>query len=336
MGSFYYVISARQVKRAEFEAEPGRIRYLKVPENEVPAPRHEISMKQWIPEVQDLADSRADQHISEGGDVLIFIHGYNNDAEIIRQRQLQLSKDLAAELWRGVVVSFDWPCDNSTLNYVEDRSEATEVARQLVTRCISPLAEGQRCGCVTNVHLIGHSTGAYVISEAFTQAEKNGRLFKSDWRIAQVVLIGGDISSDSLAVDAQRSDSFFRRIMRLTNYQNPYDYVLAVSNAKRLGGTSPRVGRVGLPENAHPKAVNVNCGEYFQALDPKASTFFGTFAHSWHIGNRVFARDLAMTLEGRIDRNSLPTRKTVARELLLQDKPRPQHYDTWSMDYNYA
>lgn len=112
--------------------------------------------------------------------------------------------------------------------------------------------------------------------------------------------------------------------------------MLAVSNAKRLGGPRPGWGRVGLPKNAHPKAVNVNCGEYFQALDPKASTFFGTFAHSWHIGNRVFARDLAMTLEGRIDRNSLPTRKTVARELLLQDKPRPQHYDTWSMDYNYA
>jgi hypothetical protein len=123
--------------------------------------------------------------------------------------------------------------------------------------------------------------------------------------------------------------------MRLTNYQNPFDHVLAASNAKRLG-VAPRVGRVGLPSNAHPKTINVDCGEYFQTVNPNTSTFFGTFAHSWHIGNRVFARDLAMTMEGRIDRNALPTRRLVESQLVLQDKPHPQHYTEWSMDRNVA
>ncbi|HWP24376.1 MAG TPA: hypothetical protein VNM15_09405, partial [Candidatus Binatia bacterium] len=48
----------------------------------------------------------------------------------------------------------------------------------------------------------------------------------------------------------RRAAPMFRRIMRLTNYQNPYDYVLAASNAKRLG-VAPRAGRVGLAANAH-------------------------------------------------------------------------------------
>ena len=331
----YYVISARNVKKGEFEAEPGKIRYLKVPESELPKPAHEIPVKQWIEEVRDLADGKADRTISEGGDVLIFVHGYNNDTQVIRDRQLQLTKDFAAEQWRGVVISFDWPSDNSTLNYIEDRADAAAVAHELVIRGIRPLAEGQANGCQTNIHLIGHSTGAYVIMEAFAQSDKDGELFKSEWRIAQVAFIGGDVASASLATNSDWSGPLFRRIMRLTNYQNPYDHVLAASNAKRLG-VAPRVGRVGLPPNAHPKTVNVNCGEYFVTLDPKKETFFGTFAHSWHIGNRVFTRDLAMTMEGRIDRFAIPTRRRDGDALVLRDAPRPPHYAEWHLDRNAA
>lgn len=326
----YYVISARNVRKGEFEAEPGRVRYLKVPEAELPKPSHEIAVKDWIAEVRDRADGQADKQIAAGGDVLVFVHGYNNDAQVIRDRQLQFAKDLAAEQWRGIVTSFDWPSDDSTLNYLEDRADAAEVAHELVGRGIRPLAEGQANGCETNIHLVGHSTGAYVIMEAFAQAEKSGDLFKSNWRIAQVAFIGGDVGSASLSDDSDWAAPMFRRIMRLTNYQNPYDHVLATSNAKRLG-TAPRVGRVGLPQDAHPKTANVDCGEYFATLDPKKQTYFGTFAHSWHIGDRVFARDLAMTMEGRIDRNAIPTRRRDGKELVLQDRPRPAHYAEWHL-----
>lgn len=327
----YYTISARDIdKKGEFGTEPGAIRYLKSPQKELPKPAHKIDDEIWMKEVRDLADGQADGKVSDGGDVLIFIHGYNNDPKVIRDRQLQLAKDLGAEQWRGVVVSFDWPSDNSTLNYLEDRKDAARVAQQLVERGIRPLAEGQAKGCKTNIHLVGHSTGAYVIMEAFAQSEKDGNLFKEDWRIAQTAFIGGDVGAGSLAADSEWAAPMFKRIMRLTNYQNPFDHVLATSNAKRLG-TAPRAGRVGLPDEPHPKSTNVDCGEYFATLDPKKQTFFGTFAHSWHIGDRVFARDLALTLEGRIDRHAIPTRKKVGTALVLQDKPRPTHYANWGL-----
>lgn len=325
----YFTISARLVKKGEFAAEPGPIRYLRTPANQLPKPEHEISAKVWIDAVRNLADGDADQAVSLGGDVLIFVHGYNNDSKVIRDRQLQLAGDLESEGWRGVVASFDWPSENSTLNYLEDRSDAAKVATELVKKCIRPLSAGQIAGCETNVHLIGHSTGAYVIMEAFAQSEKEGPLFRTDWRIAQVAFIGGDVASSSVAADSEWAAPMFRRIMRLTNYQNPYDHVLAASNAKRLG-VAPRLGRVGLPENPHPKSCNVNCGDYFTRLNPKTAKFFGTFAHSWHIGNRVFARDLAMALEGRIDRRAIPTREARGGDLVLQDRPRPANYDLWA------
>lgn len=327
----YFVISARAVKKGKFIAEPGRLRYLKVPTGSLPSIQHELPTKAWFQEVRDLADGMPDGTVSDGGHVLVFVHGYNNDIDVISKRQLQLAKDLSAENWRGVVVSFDWPSDNSTLNYLEDRSDAAKVAIELVRGGIKPLARGQKDNCETNVHLVGHSTGAFVIMEAMAQAEKDGSLFKSDWRVAQSVFIGGDVSASSLDFDEQWARPMFRRVMRLTNYQNPFDHVLGISNAKRLG-TAPRVGRIGLTLRGDPKAVNVDCGSYFSTLDPKKETYFGTFAHSWHIGNRVFARDLAMTLEGRIDRNAIPTRAIDGGRLVLQNKPRPAFYSDWARE----
>ena len=333
-------MSSRRVKgqgaAAVFEPEPGTMRFLRVPAGKVHHPSHEIDAADWFEEVRDRADGMADSRVSDGGDVVIFIHGYNNTPAVVSQRQRFLNEDLAAEGFHGLVISFDWPADDATLNYLEDRSDAAEVAQLLVTHGITILARGQtKLGCQTNVHLLGHSTGAYIIFEALAQAEKIGSLFKQDWRVDQVALIGADVSSGTLASDAAWSRPLFDRCVRVTNYQNPFDHVLAVSNAKRLGA-SPRAGRVGAPKtNAHAKVVNVNCGDYFKTINPKKARFSGTFAHSWHIGDRVWARDFALSLTSGIDRNALPTRARGGDGgLVLQDAPAPKFFAGWTMERN--
>jgi pimeloyl-ACP methyl ester carboxylesterase len=331
---FDYVISARGIKQGKFTAEPGDVLYLKVPRSaKITAPSMKIDPKTWMDEVRDLADGVAGNNAmstSDDGDVLMFVHGYNNGIDVVLQRQRQLQADLSAEGWRGIVVAFDWPSGNSTLNYLEDRGDAAAVAGQMVTHGIAPMAIGQLNGCKTNVHLLGHSTGAYVIVEAFAAAQKHGALFKTPWRVAQCAFIAGDVSAGSLAANSDWARPMYERVMRLTNYSNPFDQVLGVSNAKRLG-TAPRAGRVGLPADLHSKSIDVNCGSYFQSLNPKTATYFGTFNHSWHIGNRVFARDLAMTLEGSIDRHALPTRATREGRLTLVTGQRPKFQKWWHM-----
>jgi len=133
-------------------------------------------------------------------------------------------------------------------------------------------------------------------------------------------LISGDISSRSLSIDDTKSKSLYRHCVRLTNYQNPFDSDLKLSNTKRIG-LAPRVGRTGLPDNAHTKAVNVNCGEYFSQLDEdtliQGVDYYGTFKHSWQIGDMTFAKDLLATITGDIDRHKIPTRELVDGELIL-------------------
>jgi len=328
-----YIFTARRRVGEKFTDEPGPVRFLKVPASvQSYDARHVISSpNDWAAEVQGLADGDENPNsIGPKGDVLIFVHGYNNDIPIILDRMRQLRADMVAEGWHGEIVAFDWPSNNQTLNYWEDRSDGAGVAAELVAKGIVLLKKGQDAGCETNVHVMGHSTGAYVIMEAFAQAEKRGDLFKSDWRVGQAAFIGGDVSSDSLALSSEWAQPMFRRVMRLTNYSNPFDAVLAVSNAKRLG-VSPRVGRVGLPAIVNAKAINVDCGAYFNTLNPKTAKVIGSWTHSWHIGNRVFARDLAMTLEGAIDRNAIPTRAIEHDRLILQDKPRPKFQSEWDV-----
>jgi hypothetical protein len=58
--------------------------------------------------------------------------------------------------------------------------------------------------------------------------------------------------------------------------------------------------------------------------------FKGTFNHSWHIGDEAFALDLALTLEGSIDRNHLPTRTVKNGALsLIAGATRPAFQADW-------
>jgi pimeloyl-ACP methyl ester carboxylesterase len=337
----HYMMTARRILKGEFDANPGPVKYLKMQEGQTtPDTSHVLkSGKQWFQEIRDKADDLAAAtatpfSTSPKGDVLFYVHGFNTTQRVAFKRQVDLENNLRAEGWRGVVVGFDWPSDSHLLNYAEDRMDGAKVAESLVTKGILPLAIGDVGKCETNVHILAHSAGAYVVVSAFLKSLDRGKIFKSDWRIGQVALISADISASSLAQGHERTDPMFRRIMRLTNYQNPFDSVLAVSNAKRLG-VSPRVGRVGLPDNAHPKSANVNCGPFFDAMDPGSALTIdieGNIPHAWYTANRVFARDLAMTLEGAIDRHAIPTREMVNGELNLKDAKRPKYQDAWKLN----
>ena len=79
-------------------------------------------------------------------------------------------------------------------------------------------------------------------------------------------------------------------------------------------GLSPRVGRVGLPESAPPKALDVNCSERYENLVAagKLNNVIGDKSHSWYFHDDRWYADLAATISGKIDRNAVPTRNIVA------------------------
>ena len=114
-----------------------------------------------------------------------------------------------------------------------------------------------------------------------------------------------------MRAEASSSSSLFRHSIRITNYMNPFDSVLKLSNVKRIG-VRPRVGRVGPPPDSRDNCVDMDFGDYFQTLDEGTATNAGTFKHSWHIGDPVFAKDLCDTPHGDTDRRRIKTRQVGA------------------------
>ncbi len=310
-----FCITVREQSGNGFGDTPGRASFLAVPPDATDfVAGQAVAPAAWVRSVQlQLGQGQRDATGVVRRDLLIFIHGYDNLPPIILQRHRRLQADLAAAGYHGGIVSFDWPSGNVALAYLEDRQKAKQTAFALVQDCIELFARTQiATDCDINIHVLAHSTGAYVLQEAFDDADDRRFLSSMNWTVSQIAFIGADISSASLAAGDSETESVFRHCVRLTNYANPFDEVLQLSNVKRAG-LQPRAGRVGLPPDAPPQALNVDCGDYYQAMrrtrDPK--TVIGTESHSWQIGDAVFTRDLALTLNGDLDRRAMPTRQPL-------------------------
>jgi len=308
-----FFVSVRNIKNGGFGREPSTTRFLRIPARaKNPVPAHKMSSKKdWVEQVMAEGRHTVSPGGEECGDVLVFVHGYNNEPHAVLERHRLIKKNLKKAGFRGSVVSFDWPSDSKALNYLEDRGDARQTSIKLVDDCIKLFVAYQRNDCVFNLHLLCHSTGAYVVREAFDDADDRRYTASTNWTVSQIAFISADVSAKSLGRDDCKSSSLYRHCVRLTNYQNPYDSILKLSNVKRVG-VAPRVGRVGLPDHAPGKAVNVNCGPHFAKIKKKPNTL-GAWDHSWQFDDPRFMKDLALTLQGDVDRDYIVTRNRLTQ-----------------------
>lgn len=321
-----YVLSVRAVRNGAFVADVGPSKFLVVPPGQSPAPSQAIAQSAWYKAVRAAAAWQNEQGEARG-DLLWVVHGYNMSVADVIQRHRRLKADLIALGFKGTVVSFDWPSDDKALAYLPDRHRAKEAAYRLVSDGIAYLSAEQTPSCSINIHVFGHSTGAYVIREAFDDADDN-ELLNMSWTVSQVLFAAGDVSAQSMGAGNGKSQSLYRHCIRLTNYASRYDQALDLSNVKRLG-VAPRVGRIGLPDNAPPQAVNVDCTAYYAKLVEDSSNlaaqdqphgFVGIKSHSWYFGNRTFTRDLFGVMIGE-DRTIIPTRAVEPDGRIALDQP---------------
>jgi len=300
-----YLITNRKLRRGDFAAEPGPTRFLEVPAGESPLPGHAVTRKAWVDGVLAAAHTYQDPHTGEDcGDLVVFIHGYNTSPDDVVARHRQMQRDLAAAGVKGAFVSFDWPSDDRAINYLEDRNDAKTTALTLVDDCISLFASTQLRGCRINLHVVAHSMGAYLLREAFDDADDRPAIAHTNWTISQLCFVAADVSVGSMSGNDARSRSLYRHSVRMTNYHNPFDTVLKLSNVKRAG-VAPRAGRRGLPHDRPDTAVTVNCGDHYRAKYAGGDDN----GHSWYFNDKVFLADLAQTLAGDHDSQVIGERR---------------------------
>ena len=67
--------------------------------------------------------SSGTQNTQTTGDIVFYVHGYNNSQKTVLERQRKLQRGLESNGFAAVVVSFDWPSADNVLNYLEDRHD---------------------------------------------------------------------------------------------------------------------------------------------------------------------------------------------------------------------
>ena len=128
-----------------------------------------------------------DKMAANGGEAVIFVHGYNNNFSEGLYRVAQFAHDLQLP---GAVVHYAWPSAAEPLGYAYDRDSALFARDGLESLMQEVAAAGAK-----RILLVAHSMGAGLTIEALRQSAIRGDRRALD-RIGGVILISPDIDVD--------------------------------------------------------------------------------------------------------------------------------------------
>lgn len=162
-------------------------------------------------------------------DVVIFVHGYNNNFQESLFRLAQLVADGGLE---ELPILFAWPSAASVTGYIADR-DAVTYSRDDLVRLLMIVANHPDAGRIT---LLGHSMGAMLVAEALRQLRLTGQDRAID-RLADVVLAAPDIDIEVFRTQMEIIGPLDPPITLLVA---PDDRALRVS--ARLAGSRSKIG----------------------------------------------------------------------------------------------
>ncbi|MGR9171040.1 alpha/beta fold hydrolase [Rhizobium sp. KDH_Rht_773_N] len=164
----------------------------------------------------------------EDREIFIFVHGYNNNFADSVFRNAQIVHDYNI---KAVSLHYAWPSGASIPLYVFDRDSAL-VGRRGLAETIEIAAQTN----AKRVVVVGHSMGAYVVTEALRDLALRGRTSTLK-RLGGVVLAAPDIDVDV----------FLSQLDDIGEVPRPFTIIVskrdrALGFSRRLAGGHPRVG----------------------------------------------------------------------------------------------
>ena len=174
-------------------------------------------------------------------DVLIYVHGFNQNFETAALDAARLSAGLK---FSGSTMLFSWPSKNSMFNYIYDR-ESAMWSRDAFEDMLDQLVRDPSVG---TIHVVAHSMGTMVTVESLRQLhDRRGPSMSG--RFGAVILASPDIDMDGFTSSITRLGAFSRKIT-----------VLTVASDRALGAMSNMAGgvtRVGAAEKGQLDALGV-------------------------------------------------------------------------------
>ena len=210
--------------------------------------------------------AEADQERGMGRQALVFIHGYNTSFELALRRTGQLAWDLD---FPGVPITFSWPSAGRLTKYTQDEHNAVWAIPHLANLLIN-LQENTN---VEKIHIIAHSMGTRVLTNAIIKARDRG----FELKLANVVLAAPDIDAGHFKADLM--PQIKTNTKRLTLFANSKDRALVISS--RIHKT-PRLGSSGRNIVVLPGMDTIDATQVDRSLT----------GHEYFGGNSLMLRDM--------------------------------------------
>lgn len=184
-----------------------------------------------------------------GTSVLVFVHGYGNNADKVVDRH----KSVRPHVPPGTcLVSFDWPSGN--LLYSEDKQNALNSAPNLMSDCLQILLNRFT---PQNVHLFCHSMGAYVTANAF-QAQV-------PVKVNHLLMAAADVDRLDYGAKSTNLIHILGKCADLTVYWSTDDKALQESEKLPINKGAVPLGLQGYPGVAVPgRCYGIDCTGYFE------------------------------------------------------------------------
>jgi len=188
-------------------------------------------------------------HPKGSREVVVFVHGFNNNFAEGLYRLAQLSNDMELQ---NPTVHYSWPSAGNPLGYAYDRDSALFARDGLENLLHSIKAAG-----ADQILLVGHSMGAFLTVETLRQMSiGNNRDLRR--LLNGVILISPDIDVDLFRRQTARIDPLPQPLVIFTSEKDR-----ALRLAARLSGTHQRLGNVrNIDELADLKVTLVDVTDY--------------------------------------------------------------------------
>ena len=224
----------------------------------------EDNRSKFFQAIHDKANETVDKQ------VLVFIHGFNVAFEDAARRAAQISYDLA---FAGATVLFSWPSNASPVAYKKDQARA-DASVEVLERFLRDLPLGAG---TTNIHIIAHSMGNRVLTQALERLAED----PATPRFRNAIMVAPDINASTLA---QIAGIIHQTASRITLYASTKDLALKLSE---LNGSPPRAGN------------HISYSTDLETIDASAAnTELTAWSHSYFADSPLVLGDLFHLLRG--------------------------------------
>ena len=211
---------------------------------------------------------------SPGGKLMIFIHGYNVGFREAARVVGQFAKDLK---FRGPVVLFSWPSQDSLTSYSVDSTNAEWASAHFV-KLLNAMLDSIPA---KDIYLVAHSMGNRILGSAVTKLASD-RPASDLAKIRELIMIAPDIDADVFRNDM--APRLARTGIHITLYASSNDRALRASKAF----------------NGYPRAGDAGEGlvvvDGVETIDA-SSISSGLLGHSYFAADRRVMEDIFSLLQ---------------------------------------